>query len=213
LAGSLRAALSVVEQTLSPPMEISELGLAPASSQAGVPDDIELRSTRTPRQRHRRSRLPTQVRTTTTAPRRTKAGGRTSLQFRRSKTQGRTRRRAKPSTWWSRAGAMTTLAERQLTQARTTSGALDPTGSPELSVGCPCPPGWSLRGPRVRSSRPAWPPGSSRAQPRCWMRTTMTSPFDSSPAAVKMSSVVAVCASPSAKAAISIPIASTWDAM
>ena len=41
LAGSLRAALSVVEQTLSPPMEISELGLAPASSQAGVPDDIE----------------------------------------------------------------------------------------------------------------------------------------------------------------------------
>jgi vacuolar-type H+-ATPase subunit H len=41
LAGSLRAALSVVEETLSASTEISELGLAPSSSQAGVPDDIE----------------------------------------------------------------------------------------------------------------------------------------------------------------------------
>ncbi len=41
LTGSLRAALSVVEQTLSPSMETSELGPAPASSQAGAPDDIE----------------------------------------------------------------------------------------------------------------------------------------------------------------------------
>jgi len=155
LAGSLRAALSVVEQTLSPPMEISELGLAPASSQAGVRTTSRLRSTRTPRQRHRRSRLPTQVRTTTTAPRRTKAGGRTSLQFRRSKTQGRTRRRAKPSTWWSRAGAMTTLAERQLTTGSHYLG--DWIRLDRLSSRSAVPVArWSLRGPRV----------SNRAGPR-----------------------------------------------
>jgi len=87
LAGSLRAALSVVEQTLSPPMEISELGLAPASSQAGVPDDIEAQINEDAAAAAPSIRLPTQVRTTTTAPRRTKAGGRTSLQFRRSRTQ------------------------------------------------------------------------------------------------------------------------------
>jgi len=76
----------------------------------------------------------------------------------------------------------------------------------------PVRPTGAFAGPRVRSSRPAWPPGSSRAQPRCWMRTTMTSPFEQLARGREMSSVRAVCASPSAKAAISIPIASTWDA-